>query len=280
MARKAKKRLHPMPKLGAADQCLYWFSMLLTGGGCIAAIIVPILLRSEIAFADDRVVAFTEGRGVGNYLYLFAWLFIVLLAIAGGPYQQRRPIFGRRGVKYGPPAYPRIYPLLMKDKPKFWVSPKVQANQKKLRLFLTALALVTLLFSLAMFPRSLYGREVLYRDGTVAVYSPGDREEAHYKFSEITSVELDTYYRTRRRSFSGSWNVRMTIHLADGDTFYFSSGDFSGDWTTTLETMLALKERYGSLVAIAGTEHLSDVVYSRELNAAEKALLYQLFDAG
>lgn len=277
MARKAKKRLHPMPKLGFADQCLYWLAMLLTGGGSLAAIIVPILLRSEIAFADERVVAFNERRGVGNDLYLFAWLFIVLLAIAGGPYQQRRPIFGRRGVKYGPPAYPRIYPLLMKDKPKHWVSPKAQANQKKLRLFLTALALVTLLFSIAMFPRSLYGREVLYRDGTVAVYSPGNREEEHYKFSEITSVELETYYRRRRRTFSGSWNVRMTLHTADGEDFYFSSGSFSGGWTQTLESMLALKERYGSLVTISGTENLSRVIHDKSLSAAEAALLYQLF---
>lgn len=268
-----------MPKLGFADLCLYWLGMLLTGGGCVAVLIVPFLLRDKIAFADERVVAVSAGRGGHNFIFLFFWLFFVLLAIAGGPYQKRLPIFGRRDIKYGPPAYPRIYPLLMKDKPRFWVSPRVQANQRTLRIALTVFALVTLLFSLAMFPRSLYGREVLYRDGTVAVYSPNNEETEYYKFSDVTSVELDTYYHRHRRSFDGDWYTRMSVHFDNGRSFHFSSHEFSGSWTQTLEAMTDLKRRYGDLVTISGAERLSDLVYDRDLTAAEADMLYTLFEA-
>lgn len=277
MARKAKKRLHPMPKLGFPDQCLYWLGMILTGGGSLAAMIAPFILRDQIAFADDRAVAAISGKGELHWFWLFLWLFIAFLIILAGPYQQRIPIFGRKDIKYGPPAYPRTYPLLMKNKPRHWVSPKAQAAKKQNRRILAVAAILTLAFSLAMFPRCLYGREVLYTDGTVAVYNAGNRETAHYKFSDISEVELGTYYHRHRRSFSGTWYYRMTLRFSDGTEHRFSSGAFRGDMTQTLEAMLDLKERYGSLITISGTENLSKVVYDLDLTADEKAMLYRLF---
>ena len=255
MAEKAKKQLHPMPKLGFSDQCLYWLAMILTGGGGFAVMIASILLQKKIAFADEGVVAF-----------------------AAGPYQARRPIFGRKGVKYGPPAYPRIYPLLMKDKPKFWVSPKKQAMDRKLRRIMAVIAVITLLLSLTAFRRSLYGREVLYQDGTVAVYSPGNRETEHYRWGEISAVELDTYYHRNRKSFTGSWSVVMRVRFSDGRDCHFTAAGFEGDWTETLNAMLALKAQYGRLLTISGTEHLTEVIYDRDLTDAQAELLFLLFD--
>lgn len=277
-SKKVKKRPHPMPKLGFADQCVYWTAMILTGGGSLAVMVLWIILSDRVAFADDRVVAAIGGRGQLNWFWLFLWLFLAFLIILAGPWQHRFPIFGRKDIKYGPPAYPWTYPLLMKNKPRHWVSPRVQANTKKARRIAIAAAALTLAFSLAMFPRSLYGRSVLLRDGTVTVYSPGNQETAHYKFSEITAVELDTHYHRRRKSCSGNWYVSMVVRFSDGTDFSFPSGSFSGDWEQTLRTMLEMKARYGGLVTIAGTEDLPELVYHQELTPEAEALLYELFE--
>lgn len=276
--RKKKKRdLHPMPKLGFVDQCIYWAAMLLTGGGSFAVMLLHYSLRDKIAFADDRVVASSAGRGELNWFWLCFWLLIVFIIILAGPYQSRLPIFGRKGVKYGPPAYPRTYPLLMKDKPKHWVSPKVQANLRTARRVGLAAAALTLAFSLAMFPRSLYGRNNLLHDGTVTVYSPGNRETEHYKFSDIAAVELDIHKYKHHKSYRYFWYINMVVRFSDGSDFSFRSGDFAGTWEQTLQAMLALKERYGSLITIAEDADLNALIHDRELTPTEQALLRELF---
>ena len=277
MAKKAKKKLHPMPKLGFRDQLIYIIAMILTMGGALAVMILQMILQDRITFADPEVVAYRAGRGYGNMMFLFFWLFFVGIIIFAGPYQSRLPIFGIRGFKYGPPAYPRTYPLLMKNKPKSWSSPKKQAAQRKERNIVAAFLLVTLVFSLAMFPRSLYGREVLMEDGTITVYSPGNREAEHYKFSDVESVTLETYKYTPSKSLP-QWSIRMVIHTRDGEDFYFTCGSFKGTYSESLTLMTEMKTRYGGLVTIEGTNNLGKSAGDMNLNPEERALLYALFE--
>lgn len=277
MAKKAKKKLHPMPKLGFRDQLIYITAMILTMGGSMAVLILQIILQDRITFADPQVVAYQSGRGYGNCFYLFLWLMMVGIIILAGPYQSRLPIFGIRGFRYGPPAYPRTYPLLMKNKPKSWVSPKKQAAQRKGRNIAAAFLLATLVFSLAMFPRSLYGRKVLKEDGTITVYTPGNRERSHYKFSDVESVILETYKYKPKKSLP-RWSVRMVIHTRDGEDFYFTCGSFKGTYSESLTLMMEMKTRYGSLVSIEGTDNLGKSAGDLNLTPEERALLYALFE--
>ena len=277
MAKKAKKKLHPMPKLGFRDQLIYITAMILTMGGSIAVMVLQMILQNRITFADPQVVAYLSGRGYGNWMFLFLWLMMVGIIILAGPYQSRLPIFGIRGFKYGPPAYPRIYPLLMKNKPKSWVSPKKQAAQRKGRNIAAAFLLATLVFSLAMFPRSIYGREVLMQDGTITVYTPGNRERSHYKFSDVESVTLETYKYKPKKSMP-RWSVRLVIRTRDGEDFYFNCGSFRGKYLESLTLMMEMKARYGSLVSIEGTHNLNKALSDMNLSQEEQALLYALFE--
>ena len=277
MAKKAKKKLHPMPKLGFRAQLIYITAMILTMGGALAVMILQMILQDRIAFSDPEVVAYRAGRGYGNMMFLFFWLFFAGIIILAGPYQSRLPIFGIRGFKYGPPAYPRIYPLLMKNKPKSWVSPKKQAAQRKGRKIAAAFLLATLVFSIAMFPRSLYGREVLMQDGTITIYSPSNREAEHYKFSDVESVTLETYKYTPSKSLP-QWSIRMVIHTRDGEDFYFTCGSFRGKYPEALTLMMEMKARYGGLVTIEGTDNLGKSAIDMNLNPEERALLYALFE--
>lgn len=273
MARKAKKRVHPMPKLGWKDNLLYWSAMILIGCGWLASIFAPVILCDEIAFADERVVANVNGDGILHCFWMTFWFGVVLIFLVT-LYERRLPVFGRTDIKYGPPAYPRTYPLLMKDKPYHWESPKKIAGRKKLYTVAAVVLVSTLLFSLAMYPTSLYSRQELHRDGTVAVYR-SENEVEHYKFSQIEAVRLDTY-RTGGKGVK-KWTAAMVVCLSDGEEYRFSVGSFRGGWSENLRTMLDLKARYGSLVIIEGTEDLWRVAEDQKLEAAEEALLYELF---
>ena len=63
MATKAKKKIHPMPKLGWEDQLLYWTAMVLTGGFSILGTFIVLLAQDDIAFSDPAVIARTVGQG-------------------------------------------------------------------------------------------------------------------------------------------------------------------------------------------------------------------------
>ena len=116
---KAKKKVHPMPKLGFADQMIYALGYLL-----IFAVLVG-LFWFRFYWIEDRMMAQPgavayEARGSSYWYFPFYLSLMFSLFIPWyGLHQKRYPFFGKRGVKYGPPAYPRTFPLFMKNKPQY-----------------------------------------------------------------------------------------------------------------------------------------------------------------
>lgn len=278
MAKKAKKKLHPMPKLGWKDMLLYWTAMILTGGGAIFSLFFPIFYRNEISSSNPDVIAALDGQGTLHFLWLVVWFAIVFLWILTEPYQHRYPVFGRSDIKYGPPAYPRVYPLLMKEKPKYWVSPKKVARNQKLLKTASCILLFTLIFSIAMYPRSLYGRFELLQDGSVVEYDPYNQQAEHYSIGEIESVCLDVKRSSGGKYTSGDWYARMAISFTDGERCAFSIRKFGDDWASALQTAQLLKDTYGSLFYIEDTDILWKVVRDWDMTFEESAMLYQLFE--
>lgn len=266
-----------MPPLGWQDLLLYWSSMVLSFGGMLFSMFFPLYYREKTEFSDPQVLAVTSGKGSLLFFWLTIWMLMVFILILAGPYQQRYPIFGKTGLKYGPPAYPRVYPLLMKNKPKYWVSPKKQAARKLAFRILAAVMAVWLAFSLFMFPLSLHGRNELNRDGTLSVYNARGEEETRYRLGQISSVELDTYRLSGRSSSSRKWTAALILTTTDGEVFRFAVGTFQGDWAHTLQTMTALKDIYGHRVTIKGTEDLPKVIRDWGLSPDDMAALNRLF---
>lgn len=110
MPRKAKKKVHSMPKLGLLDRLIYWVLMILGFGGSIGCFLVPIIHRYLLAKGNPDVLAFDNRTGMGWSIWLTIWLLIVAIIVYERLYARRIPIFGRCDIRYGPPAYPRIYP--------------------------------------------------------------------------------------------------------------------------------------------------------------------------
>lgn len=274
--RKAKKKLHPMPKLGWKDMALYWSGMLLSGIGAVITFVYPILVRDDIAFSDPSVVATNSKLGSIQCFWIILWFIAVICWIAV-PYRKRYPVFGRTDIKYGPPAYPRVFPLLMKDKPRYWVSAKKMASTKKWLQIGAWIMAVWLLIGIWTFPNSIYHRADLRRNGTISVMDGSNRETQLYRFGDVEAVEFMINHSRRRGSTARRWYITVVISTKDGERFSYRNSEFHGDWLETLESMQALKYQYSDRVTVKGEEDLEKVVSYYDLNEYEKFLLYQLF---
>lgn len=279
MARKAKKRMHKMPPLSFVDKLIYWSIFLLLAVDYLLLLFGPMYLRHKIAFSDEMVLA-AEAH-VSNLWLIVPWMtfFLMSFILWNQPFQDRRPIFGLKNFKYGPPAWPKVYPLFMKNKPYVWVSEK----KKKERRQITAVLLVVLLLSFIPFPWSLYGRDCLLQEGGIVEHNMFNRQTGEFSSEEIQEIEIGTFrYGTGKHHRKTHWGVRMVFRTDSGEKYIFDSRDFRTDRDSDvrywLEAMLAVKERYSpSIIHYSGLENLGRVISDKNLNQTEREMLYQLF---
>ena len=276
---KSKKRplsSRSMPKLGWQDNLLYAVLTVLLFGIALCPLLLPMLLKESLSFRDSRVVAFAGTGDLWGLIPMF-FLFLMTLILMAVYWGQRHPIFGRKDVSYGPPRYPSIYPLLWKNKPQIRRGQKeTEQDKKETRTTVTVLTVV-LVVSLALGALAYCGRETLHRDGTVVTYNPFNREADNRTPEELTAVRVDTYAYKNRRSPRG-YSVELNLEFQDGSTCRFVLGNFRGDTLEELQTLLALKERYGPLFQAGDATYLRDVVQDMDLTAEEEELLHRLFD--
>lgn len=281
MARKAKKKLHRMPPLSFADMLVYWTAMVILIALYIGLLLGPLIWRGEIAFADETVIANRATAGILWLLVPWMTFFLMTFILWIQPYQARRPIFGRRNFKYGPPAWPKIYPIFMKNKPYVWVSEKTKQSRKTVAVVLA----VVLLVSFIPFPWSLYGRECLRSDGSIVRYNVFNQESREHSSGQIASVEFETHsYSTGKSSLRRRWGVMVTLTTDSGRRYVFNHREFrsidreSRYWVSA---MLQLKRRYDpSIITYTGADRLEQVAADQNLSASDANMLYQLFEVG
>lgn len=279
MARKAKKRMHRMPPLSFLDKMIYWTALALIGAALIFLLVVTFTWRNQIAYADEAVIAKTDS--ISLMWVLVPWMTFMLMSFILWyiPYEARRPIFGCRNFKYGPPAWPRIYPLFMKNKPCFYGSEQKKKGYKKTAVIL----LVVLLVSFIPFPWSLYGRSCLKYDGSIVQYNMFNGQTQMFLSGQIEKVEVETYrYSTGKYGTRRHWGVQMRFTADSGRKYTFEFNDFRHDadakYEYWLTAMLNVKKRYDpGIVRFNGKENLDKVAQDRKLTAEETKLLHQLF---
>lgn len=280
MARKAKKKIHQMPPLSFVDKLIYWTVMALQVVFFLALMFGALLLREKIAFSDETVVAASEHISLW-WMIVPSFSLLIVVIPWGRWYQDRRPLFGRRNFKYGPPAWPRTYPLLMKNKPPVWVS---ERKKKEKRQFAIAM-IVVLLLSFIPYPWSLYGRDCLRDDGSIVQYNMFNRQIREFQSGQIAEIKIRTFkYSTGGQYNWGScWGVEMVFKTDSGKKYCFDSREFRSDREAEIEYWLSwmfqIKGRYDpDLIRYDGVKHLKSVIAYQSLNQEEVQLLYQLFN--
>lgn len=278
MAKKKKKL--KMPKLSLVDKLIYWFILLLLILMWFTIVMLPVLTFDAIAFSDESVVAADQKATILWALVSFFSFFLMTFILWLDWYQNRRPIFGIKGFRYGPPHSPKIYPLFMKNKPPVWSSARSRKNRRVAACVLVAI----LLLSFVPYPLSFFGRNCLHYNGAITEYSVFNSPSKEFTSGQIESVEFATYqYSTGKRIKHWHWSVCVVLKTETGEKYTFNAADFNnaaqGEIDFWLAAMLSLKSRFSpSVITFSGTEKLDKVVKDRNLTEAETALLYQLFD--
>ena len=234
MGRKGKKKAHSMPKLGFADQMIYALGYLLIVAVLLGIFGFCFLWIGEWMLTQPGAVAYEAN---GSSLLMFPFFISLLLSLFIPWYslhQKRFPFFGKRGVKYGPPAYPRTFPLFMKNKPQYWKSPSQARMRRSAVITVVVLNLVLAL----LVPFSVYGRDMLYEDGALVEYSVFNNPKRTYEPEEAEAVTLSIRWYNGGRYTAGHWRLCLSIDYGDRE-YQFYNRSFSGsDWVDDLDAVL------------------------------------------
>lgn len=277
MARKAKKKMHKMPPLSFVDKLIYWSIFAVLCAAYVALMFGPLQLRYEIAFSDEAVIAAADHFSAFWLGVPWFTFFIMTFILWLQPYQNRTPIFGKKGIKYGPPAWPKVYPLFMKNKPPVWVSEKKRKSRKQFAIFLLVVLLVSFLF----LPLSLYGRDCLRYDGSIVEYDMFGRQVEEFASGEIEEVTVGLFRYSTGGKYHKShhWGVQLKLRTRSGEGYSFDHREFENDGTRLyLTQMVNVISRYDpSVIRYEDVDKLDNLVWEKGLSDEETHLLYQLF---
>ncbi len=292
MAKKTKKKKKlKMPPLSFLDKVVYWIALSLLIGLCYFFLVVQQQMRRAIAFDDMSIIASGDNFSACWFLVPVCTLFVITFILWETAYQNRKPIFGKKNIKYGPPAFPKVYPLFMKNKPYVYVG---EGKKKEYRLIATII-LVVFLISLVPFPWSLYGRYCLKNDGSIVQYNMFNKQVQDFSSEEIESIKIDTY-RVRNSVYrknwisalfgifvdNSRWGVQMEFVTESGKKYTFDDGGFrkdtSGKSMDWLMAMNQVKANYDpSVICYEDIESLHRVIEDEDMTQEEIELLYRLF---
>ena len=123
---------------------------------------------------------------------------------------------------------------------------------------------------------SLSGRECLTKDGKLQRYDMFNQLVDEYTADDVIGIQLKTVKNSGRHQRGYTYSIKL---CTENDEFYFKVGSFFLDEHSTLQALLAIRERYEpNVTIISAPEHLKRIVNDRDLNEDETALLYELFN--
>lgn len=282
MAKKKKKARKPiMPPLSFLDKSIYIALIVIDIIVCFAFAVLGDIVKYHIAFHDSAVIASRDTIGglliIPFLLFLLLFGFIPIIDRLGA----KTPIFGKKGVTYGPPLYDKKYPLFMKNKPSVYVKPSEKKWQKTKRILVFAVLIITLI----PVGFSICGRQCLTRNTTLEKYNAVNIKTAEYALDEIKSVTFRAYYRPNisLKSATGYWTVSVKFTTDNNKKFQFDFSDFSPygnvSYADTLHLLLDVKSKLPpERIEYIGTDNLDIVAENKGFDEKETELLYKLFD--
>ena len=266
MSRRTRKTARKTP-LSALDKLIYFFLWAI-GTGLIVGVIVVfgVAIPDRIAMSDSSVITYDNDIVMAYTAPLLISVMIVVFMILGYAGQYKIPVFGNKN--YKPKSFEIViptYPLFSKEFPLNF-SDKQKNNIK--RFFLVMLTVI--LIAVAILPFGICRRLTLDKNDTVKIYDSFNRCES-YSWSEAENV------RVYISSGKHGPNLNFVFEY-NNDHYEFHIGSFKKmNRYETLEYMLYLKENSTDFT-IGSTRRIERLIYVDNYTAAERELLYQLFD--
>ncbi|MBR5571028.1 MAG: hypothetical protein IKV99_00085 [Oscillospiraceae bacterium] len=271
---KRKRKKPKAPPLSLGDKALYHAMVWGCFVGPWVITIAGTAIAREIMFASGRVIAF----GMSGLWLLYCCAGMVLSLLFYWMKQKRYPVFGNREVKYGPPQYNEVYPLLGHYETNRCPNARWKKTARMLRCLWTLSFAALLSGLLAISPAY-----VLTEENSVEVYGRLGCPKETYGAERIAAVELEGVFYGGR--YGSTKTVTLRLEMLDGEEFVFdyeafdNTGNVSSGTNMAIFAMQHIKEYVApTAVTIRGADNLPKIVDRLHLSAAEEAQLYTLFD--
>lgn len=278
--KKKKKHEAPMPPLSALDKFIYITLMAINFIVCIIFGILIDIIKHLIAFSDNTVIAyrtpFSDLLFIPFLLFIMLFGFISLLSCM----YSKTPIFGKKGITYGPPMYKAKYPIFMRNKPAVYVKPSEKQWRKTKCVLISGVLIITLI-PLAF---SFCGRKCITSDVTLQRYNAVNIKRAEYTIDDIKSTTFRAYYSLGTKNSTGHWEISIKLTTNNNKNFKFVYSDFKpfgeGAHIETLDMLLDIKSKLNSEdIEYDGIDNLEYVIEEKGLKEKESEMLYELFNA-
>lgn len=217
-----KRKKHKMPPLSVLDKLIYSFLFLIILVISFNFSYIPELVLKSISFTNNPVFAVTAGTS--SLLLLIPTLVVFSISFYFWiiNYEQKRPIFGKKGIIYGEQTR-NIYPLFgqqQNPENKNGLSKKEKSHKR----FVFASLPIILALSFAIGALGIYSRYEL-TDASIIKYNSLNHVSNQYPLDTVTQIEIDAYHHNRYRS-SGYYTFSYTFFFDNGKDIQFTYSEF------------------------------------------------------
>ena len=268
--RSKKKRGLKSPSLSSLDRCIYYVALLLLVVVFMLMFLLPIGIFRNVVFSDPGVIAAMDRGEVVRWPFLFYVLLSAFIFVVAC-FNEKKPIFGNKRIKYGDHRWKPVYPLFSKERREYRRNEKpsdIHFRRKMWRVWLTGLGITFVFFLLGIFCRWTYEE-----DGRFHQFNAFNAETISCPVEELTELTFNI----RRNSKGGGYSLRIFFEL-EGGHGHFYMGDFSGDtFEARLEQLLALKEAVPQDRIFYTGKSLERYLHYEDPTPSERDLLNQIF---
>ncbi len=273
-SKKKKKRKLQMPPLSFLDRCIYYVGMLLSFGLMLALLFGYIWGFGHFVYQDPAIIGAEQKAGILWQLPFCLFVFLSGFVICEDGLICRKPIFGKKGVRYGPPQWAAVYPLLSKERK---IRPTIEnrPSHKQFRKAACRAWLIGFVITLLLYPLGFFGRYTLDQDCVIRDYNCLNTEVGAYGVDEMSGLTVGVVHYRNGRSWIRHWKLRLSFDTHTGETFSFDFG--SGE--ASLELMQSLKARFpADRIRYEGTQNINKLINDQDIPPQLWDSLYELFE--
>lgn len=270
--KKKKQRELSPPPLSKLDVVVYNIIIVAIALLTLAALFGIFYVLEVIGYADETVMLSYSRWTVLLLAPALLIIFLPLLNFFATGFNEKKPIFGNKNVNY--------FSTTRYAKAEFLFKKKSNSKDKKTKVILAFVLAVVVVICTTF---GLLGRNSIYNNGDIKVYSVFNTVKKEYSINEISnvSVEIGEEY-SRYGGYIA--NCFVDVETVNGKNFDFVT--IEANWNdykipekiANISTLKTVFDNNNIPVTVIGEEYIDEFVEYYELTETERKLLKGLFD--
>ena len=270
--KKKKQREYSSPPLSKLDVVVYNIIIVAIALLTLAALFGIFYVLEVIGYADETVMLSYSRWTVLLLAPALLIIFLPLLNFFATGFNEKKPIFGNKNVNY--------FSTTRYAKAEFLFKKKSNSKDKKTKIILAFVLAVVVVICTTF---GLLGRNSIYNNGDIIVYSVFNTVKKEYSISEISNVSIEI---GEEYSRYGGYiaNCFVDVETVNGKNFDFVT--IEANWNdykipekiANISTLKTVFDNNNIPVIVIGEEYIDEFVEYYELTETERKLLKGLFD--